>query len=107
MTFDDSSHGSECAKWFKYYLQFNNPKIAYPIAVDRIGYKGLYLKYRKIFDLLSQVFEKHKLDIGKYIKFCVIDLKYSEYHIKKLVEKSTIDEYADFIQKKRKFTKIY
>jgi len=76
--------GEDLAHLFKYYLQFKNDKIVQKIEYRAIGYKGLYLKHKKLFDYSADVFNKHKLSGEDYVKFFILVYGKTDFHLKDL-----------------------
>lgn len=99
--------GMECARYFKYYAQFQKFGIKRPLPIEQVGCRTLYVKYRSVFDRLGEAFEKRGLEVEPFIRYFVQDGKHGEDDVKGLIDRSTFEDYKDFVQLGHKMKNIF
>lgn len=99
--------GAECAKYFKYYAQFQKFGIKRPLSVEQVGYRTLYLKYKSIFDGLGNVFSSRGLEVEPFIRYFIQEGKHGEDDVKSITDRRTFEDYKDFIQRGHKMKSIF
>jgi hypothetical protein len=96
--------GLECAKYYKFFAQDLNPKIIYKLPFSRITAVSLYNKNKKLFDNLSNRFNKFKIDIPNFLGWFI--RTYGDVK-SKILNSSTLSEYAAYIQVIEKYKIIF
>lgn len=93
------------AKYFKFYIQYTNPRQFRFVPLERVGFKGCYNENKKYFDKLSVVCSKYKINAQEYIKFCVLSRVANTPE--KILSVECFKKYADTIALKERYATIY
>ena len=101
------SDGMQAARAFKFYAQFNRRAIAFPLKYERLNAIGVYRSGKSIFDSLVKVFDKHLLDVGKYIKYVVKKNNLLDDDYWRLLDMKLIRQYAEDISTSTQRKHVY
>lgn len=96
------------AKYFKFYLQFNNQYLKFRLPFKRITAKNFYEKHKNEINKMYNIFVKYNLDIENYIRFFVDVLDKHEKDVKTdFANNVTFEKYIDHLKLIEKQEKIY
>lgn len=99
--------GYKASQIFKYYSQFNNSYIQYPLPLERIASKSIYSKNKIFFDKLSKLFEKYDIELNSYIKFCVLEKKLNSKTLTQMLDQYILSQYIEHEQILTKRKRIF
>lgn len=98
--------GRDIARYFIYFSKFKTATIK-NINIVNISGIGLYRKYSEILDRSYAVLDKYEIDAVKFVKYFVDKFGTNEANIEKLKEVYPYTWYAEDLQIKAKYQKVY
>lgn len=95
----------DAARFFEYTYKQMHATTGLSVSIVNIKGKKVFNKYKTTFEKLFDIFSKYKLDLERYIRFCI---KHERIHQPdSLLSKSLFKKFSDDLQLRYESEKIY
>lgn len=100
-------NGQDVARYLVYFSKMNSRWTTKEINIVNISGLGIYRKHKQLCDKALILQDKYGIDLVKYVKFFLSKYRMNDDNIEKLLDIQNVVWYANELQIKAKYQKVY